>query len=107
MNAPTRFPEALDPHDEEALRRVVLRMRVRGLGISTGLLCAVGLFAATNFLILRGGEHVGAHLSLLSAYFPGYSVSFAGSLIGFFYALVIGYGIGCTIGVVYNRLVGS
>jgi ABC-type dipeptide/oligopeptide/nickel transport system permease subunit len=105
MNAPTRSREALDAHDEEALRRVVLRMRVRGLGISIGMLCAIGLFAATNFLILRGGEHVGAHLSLLSAYFPGYRVSFVGSLIGFFYALVIGYGIGCTIGVVYNRLV--
>jgi ABC-type dipeptide/oligopeptide/nickel transport system permease subunit len=105
MNAPTRRPQTLDRHDEEAIRRAILRMRVRGLGIAMGLLCALGLFAATNFLILRGGEHVGAHLGLLSAYFPGYRVSFVGSLIGFLYAMVIGYGIGCTIGVVYNRLV--
>ena len=82
-------------------------MRVHGLGISVALLFAMGLFVATNFLIFRGGEHVGAHLGLLAAYFPGYRVSVVGSLIGSCYAFVVGYLIGCTVGVVYNRLVGS
>ena len=105
MSIPTSMQDALDPREEQALRQVILRMRVRGLGISFGLLCAVGLFAATNILIVRGGENVGAHLGLLAAYFPGYRVTFGGSLVGAFYAFVIGYGIGWMIGVVYNRLV--
>jgi len=63
-----------------------------------------GLFVATNFLILRGGETVGPHLGLLGVYLPGYSVSFVGSLIGFVYMFVIGYGMGRILGSVYNRI---
>jgi hypothetical protein len=69
------------------------------------LLLALGLFIATNVLVLRGGEHVGAHLGLLAVYFPGYRVTFLGSLLGFVYAFVVGYGIGRTIGALYNRIV--
>jgi len=97
--------ETLDGGEEQTLRRVILRMKVRSLAVSMGLLCGVGLFVATNFLIVRGGEHIGAHLGLLAAYFPGYRVTFAGSLIGFVYAFMIGYAIGHTIGVAYNRLI--
>jgi hypothetical protein len=68
------------------------------------LLLGLGVFAATNFLILKGGDPVGPRLALLSVYLPGYSVSFAGSLIGFVYLFVIGYGIGRTIVTIYNRL---
>jgi hypothetical protein len=49
---------------------------------------------------------VGPHLGLLGIFFPGYRVTFAGSLIGFVYAFVVGYGFGRTVSVVYNRLVG-
>jgi hypothetical protein len=48
---------------------------------------------------------VGQHLGLLSNYFPGYRVTFVGSLIGFVYAFVIGYGLGRLIAGVYDRLV--
>ena len=71
-----------------------------------GLLLGGGLFLATNILVVRGGPNVGAHLGLLSIYLPGYRVSFVGSLIGFVYAFVIGYGLGRLIGGVYNRLIG-
>jgi hypothetical protein len=63
-----------------------------------------GLFLATNFLVIKGGRNVGAHLSLLAIYFPGYSVSFWGSIIGFFYAFVLGFLGGLTLGAVYNKL---
>jgi hypothetical protein len=105
MSEPTPLPEELSLREQQALRQVIIRMTVRGLGIAMGLLFALGLFAATNILILRGGENIGAHLGLLAAYFPGYRVSFAGSVIGSVYAFVIGYGIGCSIAIVYNRLV--
>jgi hypothetical protein len=97
--------ETLDAREERELRVALLRMRLRSLGIATGLLFGVGLFSATNILILRGGENIGAHLGLLSAYFPGYSVTFVGSLIGFAYAFLVGYIVGRTVGTLYNRLV--
>ena len=79
-------------------------MNLQAWGIAGGLLFGLGLCLATLVLVVRGGDHVGSHLSLL-VYFPGYSVSYAGSLIGFVYAFVLGYAIGRTIVVIYNWLV--
>jgi hypothetical protein len=59
---------------------------------------------ATDFLVIKGGERVGPHLGLLSVYLPGYSVTFVGSLVGFVYMFVIGYGVGRIVVGVYNRL---
>ena len=100
----THMADRIGREEEQALRRVMLRINEQGWGIAIGAVLGLGLFVATNFLIIRGGEDVGKHLSLLGVYFPGYSVSFIGSLVGFVYAFVVGYGIGRTIGVVYNRL---
>jgi hypothetical protein len=65
----------------------------------------MGLFIATNILVIKGGPVVGPHLSLLASYLPGYRVTFAGSLIGFLYGTVIGYCAGRLIGSLYNKLV--
>jgi hypothetical protein len=91
---------------QRVIRRSVLSINARAWGISTGLLLGVGLFLATNILVLRGGENVGQHLQLLSIYFPGYQVTFVGSIIGFVYAFVLGYGLGRIIGHVYNLSAG-
>jgi len=64
----------------------------------------LGLLIATNVLIIKGGENVGAHLGLLANYFPGYRVTFLGSIIGFIYAFVLGYGLGRLIATVYDKL---
>lgn len=90
--------------DEQVLRRAMLHINEQGWGIAIGAVLGLGLFIATNTLVIRGGESVGQHLGLLGVYFPGYSVTFGGSLIGFVYAFVLGYGVGRTIGAVYNRL---
>ena len=74
-------------------------------GVVTGLLAGLGIFAATNWLVLKGGEHVGPHLALLAQFFPGYSVTFAGSLIGLAYGCVIGFVIGYGFARVYNWIV--
>jgi hypothetical protein len=87
------------------LRRAVARLNQRAWGITLGLLLGGGLFIATNVLVIRGGPVVGPHLSLLGVYFPGYRVTFTGSLVGFVYAFVVGYALGRLIGAVYNRLV--
>lgn len=100
----TDMAERIGRDEEQVLRRVMLRINEQGWGIAIGMVLGLGLFIATNLLIIRGGENVGQHLSLLGVYFPGYSVTFVGSIIGFVYAFVVGYGIGRTIGVVYNGL---
>lgn len=90
--------------NDGTLELAVRRLNARAWGISVGLVCGLGLLLATNFLIIRGGPNVGQHLELLRNFFPGYHVSFLGSLIGFVYAFVIGYGLGRLIGTVYNKL---
>ncbi len=91
--------------DVREVQKALLRMNERGWGVALGLLFAIGLFFATNFLVLRGGDTVGAHLGLLSIYFPGYRVTFPGSLIGSAYAFALGYILGYTVGIVYNAMI--
>jgi amino acid permease len=90
--------------EEQAIERVLIRVNATMIGITLGLLLGTGLFVATNWLVIRGGPLVGLHLGLLRQYFPGYSVSFVGSLVGFVYASLVGFGTGLLIGSVYNRL---
>lgn len=90
--------------EQESVNQAIMRLNGRAWGIAMGLLFGGGLFVATNFLVLKGGADVGRHLRLLSVFFPGYSVTFVGSIIGFVYAFVVGYAIGRLIGSVYNRL---
>lgn len=87
------------------LSAALATLNARAWGISVGLLMGLGLFISTNVLVLRGGEIVGPHLGLLGVFLPGYRVTFLGSLIGFVYAFVIGYGMGRLVGTVYNALV--
>ena len=93
--------------DEQELAKTLLRLNARAWGIAAGLLLGGALFLATNFLLIKGGPNVGQHLRLLHVFFPGYTVSFVGSLIGFVYAFVVGYALGRLIGAIYNRLVGA
>jgi hypothetical protein len=89
---------------EETLQRTIRSLNARAWGMSVGLVLGLGLLIATNVLVLKGGPNVGAHLKLLANYFPGYSVTFLGSLVGFIYAFVLGYILGRVIASVYDRL---
>lgn len=90
--------------DPISIQASLLRLNARAWGISAGLLLGGGLFLATIFLVIRGGETVGPHLSMLGVFFPGYRVTWPGAFIGFVYAFVLGYGLGRVIGSIYNRL---
>ena len=90
--------------EEEQIEKAVLQLNAKVLGIVLGFLLGLGLFLATNFLVLKGGPTVGAHLGLLSQYFPGYRVTFLGSLIGFVYAFIVGFVMGAVLGAVYNKI---
>lgn len=88
--------------EEQMLKRAVVRLNGHVLGFVLGAICAIVLFTATIWLVIKGGEVVGPHLGLLDNYLVGYSVSYLGSLVGAAYAFVIGYGSGYLISSVYN-----
>jgi len=90
---------------EELVLTGLLRLNAKIQGIVTGIVAGVALFIATNWLILKGGDIVGPHLSLLSQFFPGYRVTFAGSLLGFAYAFVCGFVVGYSVARIYNWIV--
>jgi hypothetical protein len=87
------------------LSRSVARIHAAVLALVLGLICGFGVFATTVWLILKGGQQVGLHMQLLSNYFIGYSVTWTGSVIGFFWGVLIGGIIGWAIGEIYNRIV--
>lgn len=90
---------------DEALLREVIKLSRNILGITLGILCGGCIFLATLFLVVKGGPNVGAHLQLLSQFFPGYSVSAAGSFAGMAYGFIVGYVSGWVIATVYNWVV--
>ena len=76
---------------EEELTRVFMRIDRGSLGLATGVVGGVGLFAATLALVFKGGPLIGPTLGLLGQYFPGYSVTMVGSLMGLFYGFISGF----------------
>ncbi len=91
--------------EDEQLLKAVLGLNNRVLAIVMGAIAGSGLFLATVFLVVRGGRNVGMHLSLLSQFFPGYSVTYVGSMIGLLYGFAAGYVAGWCIAWLYNRFV--
>ena len=90
--------------DRHRIRVAVARLRARILAVVFGLVVGCGLAFATAWLTLLGGENVGYHLGLLRYYFPGYTVTWTGSLVGFVYGFLSGAAIGGLTAWVYNRV---
>ncbi|MBU0484650.1 MAG: hypothetical protein KKB30_09070 [Proteobacteria bacterium] len=95
--------EIITPNEEKLFSGLLL-LNAKALGIVLGLLCGLGLFVATNWLVIKGGPKVGQNLQLLSQYFIGYRVSFIGSIIGFFYGFAVGTISGSFLGWLYNKI---
>jgi len=113
MTAREKAMSARDQEEREIERLVetrLLRVNALSFGLVAGLVAGLGLFLATNWLVLKGGRQgvsaheVGPHLSLLSQYFIGYRVSFAGSLIGFAWAFASGLAVGWAGSWLYNAV---
>ena len=82
----------------------LMRLNATVQGVVLGLIVGLGIFIATNWLIIKGGPLVGPHLALLGQFFIGYRVTFVGSLIGFAYGFVLGFCVGYGVASAYNRL---
>ncbi len=76
------------------------------MAIVFAILAGTGLAVATVWLLIRGGPNVGQHLGLLGNYFLGYSVSWAGAVIGFLWAAAVGALLGWLTAWVYNWVAG-
>lgn len=90
---------------EEAMAATFSKLDRKAFGLALGVTCGVLLFLATLVLVLKGGGNVGAHLRLLSNYFPGYRVSLVGSLLGLGYGFVTGCVVGWTFAFIRNSVV--
>jgi len=55
--------------------------------------------------VLMGGPVVGPTLGLLGQYFPGYSVTVLGSVIGLFYGSISGFAVGWLFAALRNAIV--
>ena len=60
------------------------------LGVSMGILFGFILCIATLLLISKGGNVVGPRLQLIGEFYPGYSVTAWGSVLGLAYGFVTG-----------------
>lgn len=80
--------------DSPVLHQALVRVNARAWGIATGVILGLGLFVATNVLVIKGGTDVGSNLGRIGQVLPGYTVSYWGSVVGFVYAFVLGYALG-------------
>jgi hypothetical protein len=98
-----------DQRDREVewalINHAVARLRASVMAVVIGLTSGVGLFVATAWLVIRGGEQVGPTLGLLRHYLPGYSVTWPGAFVGFFYLVVVGGLTGWVVAFIYNQIV--
>jgi hypothetical protein len=81
---------------------LVMSLSEKAMAFAGAVLCGAVLFLATLLAAVRGaGEHLG-HLAVV---YPGYHVSYLGSLVGLAYGLVTGAVLGALLAWLYNRFV--
>lgn len=98
---PVEVEEAM----REAFSKAFAKLDRTALGTALGVVGGLGLFAATLWLLLKGGEPVGPHLDLLRQFLPGYRVSLAGGVLGMLYGFGLGFIAGWSIAFLRNTAV--
>lgn len=93
LNPATLLAEAFAKYDPVAL------------GAACGVLEGLFLFLATAILVIKGGDVIGPHLSLIGHYVPGYSVSWSGALVGLFLGGAGGFVFGFVMALAINAVV--
>jgi hypothetical protein len=97
--APPRLPvlelssDIVSPMPEPLPRALSLAfapLHKRAFGLAVGVASGLGLMLATWVMLLRGPVP-GENLNLLTHYFAGYSVTWAGSIVGLVWGLVTGF----------------
>ncbi len=76
---------------DDLVTQVFTRMDKSAFGAAAGVTTGLIISLATLWLVIKGGIVVGPKMALLSQYFWGYTVTFTGAAVGFFYGLMIGF----------------
>jgi hypothetical protein len=88
--------------DWAIIQSSVASLRASIMAVVFGMVGGLGLFAATAWLLVKGGPNVGATLSLLRHFFPGYTVTWGGAFVGMIYGTLVGAVIGYAVALIYN-----
>ncbi len=86
----------------EGVTRGLSRLNTLWLALSVGSLLSLGLFLATLILAFRS-DYPSPHMSLLSQYLPGYTVSITGAFVGAFWGFLFGMVLTIPGGLFYYR----
>ena len=97
MTKNTRLPDEIS--------REVAKIHAGVLAMVCAILGGLGLFIMTVWLLIKDGPGAGPHLQLLGQYFPGYSVTWGGSLVGLVYGVLTGGIVGWVVAKIYNLVV--
>ncbi|MGC9999141.1 MAG: hypothetical protein ABSE21_03495 [Bryobacteraceae bacterium] len=79
-------------------------MNVKAFAVAAGIVWGFLLFV---FTLVEAARGVGHTLELLSFWYPGYSITYLGSVVGLVYGIVSGALIGAAFCWLYNRFVGA
>jgi hypothetical protein len=95
----------------KTIGQAIARLRASVMAVTFGVAGGLILFVATAWLLILGStggsEHVGPTLGLLANFFPGYSVTWSGAVVGLFYGALSGAVSGFVLAFVYNLIVAS
>jgi hypothetical protein len=78
---------------------VIMKIRVRALGLAVGIVWGLGIFVATLWAAAVGR---GRTMELLNGMYLGYTISFGGAFVGLIWGLVTGFMSGALIAWMYN-----
>jgi hypothetical protein len=76
-----------------------MKLNKTALGLAMGILCGAAVFVATLWVTWA---HGGDHLSLLSRFYIGYSISYFGAFLGLVYGFIDGFIAGWLLAWLYN-----
>jgi flagellar biosynthesis component FlhA len=95
--------ESLQPaRSDELILHAFARIDGVAFGIAVGAVLGLLIFAATTFVVVKGSEAHDLKLELLSQYYPGYTVTLTGAIVGFVYGLLSGFLLGWFIALLRN-----
>lgn len=89
----------------EAVEHAFPKLDRVAFGVAVGLVGGLALFLATIIVVLKGGKVVGPNLALLAQYFPGYTVTSHGSVLGLLYGFTTGFVAGWSMAFLRNATV--
>jgi protoporphyrinogen oxidase len=98
-------PERVELDPIAVLQAAFARYDPIALGGALAMVCGLGLFYSTIVLVIKGGDVVGPHLSLLGHYLFGYRVTWAGAFVGMFEAAAVGFVLGFAMALAINAVV--